>query len=143
LAVQGFTFVDHTADVAARLQGATLDELFAAAAGALTAVLTVPENVEPVRSIAMTLQASGVELLLVDWVAELLYRFETEAFLVAAARPRVSETEGRWRLEAEVSGEPRDPGRHPIKVLVKAVTYHGLQIERRDAGYETLLVFDV
>jgi SHS2 domain-containing protein len=143
LAVQGFTFVDHTADVAARLHGTTLDELFAAAAGALAAILTVPENIRPARSIAITQQASGVELLLVDWVSELLYRFETESFLVASARPRVSEVDGRWRLEADASGEPRDPERHPIKVLVKAVTYHGLQIERRADGYETLLVFDV
>jgi SHS2 domain-containing protein len=143
LAPQGFTFVDHTADVAARLRGATLDELFGAAAGALTAAITVPEAVAPRQSLAVTLEAEDLELLLVDWVGELLFLFETEQFLVAAARPRVTEHDRRWRIDAEISGETRDAARHPIKVLVKAVTFHGLRIERRADAYETLLVFDI
>ena len=143
MAPQGFTFVDHTADVAARLRGATLDDLFGAAAGALTAAITEPEAVGPRQSRAVTLEAADLELLLVDWVGELLYLFETEQFLVAAARPRVAEHDRRWRVDAEISGETRDPARHPIKVLVKAVTFHGLRIERRADGYETLLVFDI
>lgn len=143
MAEQGFTFVDHTADVAARLRGATLDDLFAAAAGALTAILTVPEAIQSRRSLALGLQARDVELLLVDWVGELLYRFETEGLLVAAARPHVAEQDRGWRVDAEVTGETRDPARHPIKVLVKGVTFHGLRIERSQDGYETLLVFDI
>ena len=143
LPIQGFTFVDHTADVAARLRGATLDDLFAAAAGALTAAITVPESVAPTRSFTVSLEASDLELLLVDWVGELLYRFETEQLLVAAARPCVTEQDGRWRVEAEIFGEIRDRTRHPIKVLVKAVTFHGLRIEHGPDGYETLLVFDI
>lgn len=143
MAPQGFTFVDHTADVAARLRGATLDDLFGAAAGALTAAMTVPEAVAPRQSRAVTLEAADLELLLVDWVGELLYLFETEQFLVAAARPSVAGHDRGWRVEAEISGETRDPARHPVKVLVKAVTFHGLRIERRADGYETLLVFDI
>lgn len=143
MAVQGFTFVDHTADVAARLRGATLDDLFAAAAGALTAAMTVPEAIEPRRLLTLGLEAADVELLLVDWVGELLYQFETEGFLVAAARPRVAEQNGRWRVHAEIAGETRDPARHPMKVLVKAVTFHGLRIERGADGYETLLILDI
>jgi SHS2 domain-containing protein len=143
LAPQGFTFVDHTADVAVRLTGATLDDLFAAAAGALTAAITVPEAVVPRQSSTIALDASDLELLIVDWVGELLYRFETEQLLVADARPRVAERGGRWHVDAEIFGERRDPARHPIKVLVKAVTFHGLRIERRPNGYETLLVFDI
>jgi SHS2 domain-containing protein len=143
LVAQGFTFVDHTADVAVRLRGATIDDLFAAAAGALTAAITVPEAVAPRRSFTVALEASDVELLLVDWVGELLYRFETEQLLVATAQARVAEKDGRWRVDAEISGETRDPARHPIKVLVKAATFHGLRIERGPNGYETLLIFDI
>jgi SHS2 domain-containing protein len=143
LAWQGFTFVDHTADVAARLHGATLDDLFAAAAAALTAVITEPDAVVPRQSLTISLDGSDLEVLLVDWVGELLYRFETEHLLVAVARPRVADKNGRWRVDAEITGERRDPARHPIKVLVKAVTYHGLRIERDPDGYTTLLVFDI
>jgi SHS2 domain-containing protein len=143
LVQQGFTFVDHTADLAARLRGATLDALFAAGAGALTAALTIPERVEPRRSISVRLDAGDPETLLVDWISELLYRFETEEFLVAEARTQVAERDGRWDVRADVSGESRDPARHPIKVLVKGVTYHGLRIEHGAGGFETLIVFDI
>jgi SHS2 domain-containing protein len=143
LARQGFTFVDHTADIAVRLEGATLDDLFAAAAGALTAAMTDRDGVEPHATLTVRLEAADVELLLVDWLGELLYRFEVDRFLVRDARPRVIENRGRWVLTATVNGEPRDPARHPIKVLIKAVTYHGLKIERSELGYETLLVFDI
>jgi SHS2 domain-containing protein len=135
--------VDHTADVAARVHGASLDDLFAAAAAALTAAMTEPEAVVPRRVSTVSLEAADLELLLVDWVGELLYRFETESLLIAVARPRVTDQDDRWRVDAEISGEPRDPQRHPIKVLVKAVTFHGLRIVHGPNGYETLLVFDI
>jgi SHS2 domain-containing protein len=168
LGLQGFTFVDHTADIAARLEAPTLDALFAAAAGALIAALTLPERVDARATLTLHLEASDLELLLVDWTGELLYRFETDGFLVSDATVRVTEAPdaggeapgppslrfgearriakrggGRWRLDAAVSGETRDPARHPLKVLVKAVTFHGLKIEERDGRYETLLVFDI
>jgi SHS2 domain-containing protein len=143
LSLQGFTFVDHTADLAAKLEAPTLDALFAAAAGALTSALTLPERVKPRVTQTIQLDAGDLELLLVDWAAELLYRFDAEGFLVADARVHVEQAAGRWRLDAEVSGETRDPARHPIKVLVKAVTFHGLKIERREGRYVTLLIFDI
>jgi SHS2 domain-containing protein len=49
----------------------------------------------------------------------------------------------RWTLRAEARGESRDPARHGIKVLVKAVTYHGLEIVRTERGYEATVVFDI
>jgi SHS2 domain-containing protein len=146
---QGFTFVDHTADLAARLDAPTVAALFVAAAGALTAALTVPDRIEPRLILTLELEAGDLELLLVDWAAELLYRFETDGFLVADATVRVTaadagrEADRRWRLDATVSGETRDPERHPLKILVKGVTFHGLRIEERDGRYETMLVFDV
>jgi SHS2 domain-containing protein len=150
LGLQGFTFVDHTADLAVRLNAATLDALFAAAAGALTAALTMPERVEPRITLTLQLDADDLELLLVDWTSELLYRFETDGFLVCDANVRVVESldaceagRRRFRLDATVAGDTRDPARHPLKTLVKGITFHGLKIEERDGRYETLLVFDI
>ena len=138
-----FTFVDHTADLAARLTAETLDGLFEAAAAALMDALTVRERIEPREAEPVALAAAEPELLLVDWLNELLFRFEVRGRLVAETSVRVEPRGDGWGLEAETRGEPRDPVRHPIKVLVKAVTYHGLRIERRNGRYETTIVFDI
>jgi SHS2 domain-containing protein len=150
LGLEGFTFVDHTADLAARLEAPALSGLYEAAAGALTAALTIPERVEPRLTRTIVLEARDPELLLVDWVAELLYCFETEGYLVSDATVGVAAPLGagghassHWRLDATVAGETRDPARHPLKVLVKGITFHRLKIEERDGRYETLLVFDI
>jgi SHS2 domain-containing protein len=143
LASGRYTFVDHTADLAVRLQGRTLDDVFAAAAAALTEAMTDSGRVEPRHGYGVKLVAPNPETLLVDWIGELLYRFEAAGWLVAAAQPRVTRDGDRWRLYAFIEGEKRDPARHPIKVLVKAATYHGLHLTETPEGYDTLLVFDI
>ena len=72
----GYTFIDHTADVAADLTGRTVEELFASAAQAMTDTVTDLSSVRPVITQSVTVEAGAIEDLLVDWLNELLYRFE-------------------------------------------------------------------
>jgi SHS2 domain-containing protein len=46
-------------------------------------------------------------------------------------------------LRATVRGERLDPARHPLKLLIKAVTYHGLRIDHTGEGYAATIIFDV
>jgi len=46
-------------------------------------------------------------------------------------------------LRARVAGEPIDPARHPIVREIKAVTYHGLAVDRVAGGFSAQVVFDV
>ena len=138
----GYRFVDHTADVAADVTGATLDELFASAAAALTDVITDRGEVRASGHIPVALSAASVEDLLVDWLNELLYVFEVRRFLTADADVHVT-ADAPPRLEAIARGEPQDAARHPIRVLVKGATYHALRIQHADEGWQARIVFDV
>jgi hypothetical protein len=69
-------FLDHTADVAADLDGRSAGELFASAMQALTDTMTPLETVRPLVTQSVTLEAPTLEDLLVDWLNELLYPFE-------------------------------------------------------------------
>ena len=139
----GYRFIDHTADVAADLTGGTLGELFLSAAQALTDTITELSAVQPAVTQSVTLESGAVEDLLVDWLNELLYRFEVQNVLVARAIARVEERDGRWRLAAEVAGEPFDPGRHPSRVLIKSATYHGLAVRHDHGTWRARIVFDI
>ncbi len=145
-----FSFFDHTGDIGVRLSGRTPDDLFQSAADALTDTITDRARIESRRAIGFALESSAVDLLLVDFLAEILYRFEVDRFLVARSdvhldRPRTApdNPSAAWRLHATLHGEGFDAARHPIKVLVKAVTYHALEVASDAAGWHATLVFDI
>jgi SHS2 domain-containing protein len=139
----GYVFIDHTADVAADLSGPTLPELFRFAAQALTDTITDLSGVHPLVTQAVTLDAPTIEDLLVDWVNELIYRFEVHDLLVSDARVSIESTGERWVLGGTVAGEMLAPERHASRVLVKSATYHGLTVSEGASGWTARLVFDI
>lgn len=138
-----YTFFDHTGDVGVSLTGRTLDELFASAALAFTETVTPLTGVEPRRPEELEVAAPELDLLLVDFLSELLYRFDTRGVLTREAQVEVRENDGGWTLQGTLMGERRDPQRHPIRIVIKAVTYHGLEITRQDEEWHSNVVFDV
>lgn len=139
----GYTFIDHTADVAADLTGRTVEEVFTAAAQALTDTITDLSTVQPAVTQSVTLDAGSLEDLLVDWLNELLYRFEVRNVLVSDASVTLRQADARWRLDGSIRGEPFDPARHPSRVLVKSATYHGLKVTRSRDTWRARIVFDI
>lgn len=129
--------IDHTADWALRVRGADLRALFENAARGMISLIggeADPQQQAVRRTI--TLQAPDWEVLLVKWLAELLYLIEDEGLVFTAIDVRRVED---FSLQAEVTGIP---GGHFNK-YIKAVTYHNLAIHRTENGYETTVVFDV
>ena len=140
-------FFDHTADVGARVSAASLDELFAEAALAFTATVTDPDGVAESTTTHVSLHASDLDQLLVDWLSELVGLFDIGDFLPSSTRVTIHEggaDDPGWHLEASATGERCEPARHPLKVLVKGITYHGLGICRTsDRRWQTSVIFDV
>lgn len=137
-------FLDHTADVGAEITAASLDELFAEAATALLETIVDPGTVRHSLHRSFELAAPDLETLLVDWLGELVYVFEVDRQLFADAEVTVTEGEKGRRLAAVARGEPYDPDRHPVRVLVKAVTHHALEVAcRSDGTWFARVIFDI
>ena len=139
----GYRFIDHTADVAADLDGRTPGELFTSAMQALADTITALERVHPVVTQSVTLDAPAIEDLLVDWLNELLYRFEVQNMVFSEADVTVDPRDGRWFLTATARGELFDPARHPACVLVKSATYHSLRVTHEHGTWRARIVFDI
>jgi SHS2 domain-containing protein len=137
-----YEFVDHGADVAARLRSSSLSQLFGDAAAAFTDAITAIEGVEPKRPEEVDVDAPELDLLLVDFLSELLYRFDTRGWLTRFAEVELHEKDGGWSLQGTLRGERLEPARHAVKVLVKAVTYHGLHVRQSDGWWTATVVFD-
>jgi SHS2 domain-containing protein len=120
--------------------GGSLPELFEHAAQAFFHVLTDRKRVRGREARAFHLEANGLEELLVDWLNEFLYLFDTRSLLFR--RFQVQEVD-EHHLKATAWGEALDEGRHPIKTLIKAVTFHQLQVRQEEGVWKAQLIFDL
>lgn len=135
-----FELLDHPADIGFRAHGRDLPELFAASAFALVSLILDPANIEPKQKISLTAQGIDHESLLVNWLNEVLYA--VDARRLALAIFEISNLTGT-HLGGTASGEPRDPVKHPARLIVKAVTYHQLKIARADREWIAEVYVDV
>ncbi len=127
--------VEHTADLALWVWGEDLQDLFSTAAEAMFRQVATAGEGETVTG-KVDLAAPDVEILLVDWLNELLYLHERERAVFSTYEfDHLSETQ----LTATVVGEPVDE----YWAHIKAATFHNLEIVRRADGYETEIVFDI
>ena len=136
-------FFDHTGDIGVRLRAPSLEQLFAAAAEALVHSMCDPTGIAAHRQQSIALVAPAVDMLLVDWLNELLYRFETERLLARSAEVTLARQSGQHQMTATVVGESYDPARHHLKTLIKAVTYHQLAVTQTASEWQATVVFDV
>ena len=128
--------IEHTADLAIRVRGRTLDELFANAALGMAMLMAEVDAIKPNIERQVQLEADDLEVLLVSWLSELLwFNEETGAVFVQFNIEKLTET----RLAAVVWGAPA----HSQWKHIKAVTFHNLAIVSTDTGYEVTVVFDV
>ncbi len=136
----GFRSVSHTADVAFKLWGETLADIFVQGAQALYGLMTDRRRLRVQQVMEVEVEALDQEALLVDWLNHLLYLYDTKSFLAREIEIlEISTT----RLKARLAGEELDPQRHILKTGVKAATYHHLAIHRTDGGWEASIIFDL
>jgi SHS2 domain-containing protein len=135
-----FETFEHTADIGLRVRAADLGELFADAARAMFSVMVGNlEAVRPIEAVSITLERDETDALLRGWLAELLYVFQVRRMVFSSFEVNVGPT----GLTAVVRGEPIDPARHETDVEVKAVTWHGLKVERTDGGWLAEVIVDI
>lgn len=130
----------HQADIGVRGLGATPAEAFEQAALALTAVITDPSTVTSREAIQLSCEAPDAELLLVDWLNQLIYEMATRHMLFGRFAVHL---EGK-RLAAQAWGEALDAARHHPAVEAKGATYTALKVAQQpDGGWLAQCVVDV
>jgi SHS2 domain-containing protein len=132
-----FEEIEHTADVALRVQGRDLTELLKNAALGM-AHLICEENFlsDDCSEQLVEIRADDAEGLLVDWLSELIFLVEVKSFVFQRVEVQnISETYFKARVYGKMARE--------LKVHIKAVTYHNLKIVETETGLEATVVFDI
>ena len=135
-----YEYLDHTADVGFMAYGATVEALFAHAAEALVEVMTPVEAIESAEKHDINVSAEDLETLMVRWLNELLYQFETRELLFGRFQVHGIKD---FRLSASCWGERLNPARHEIKTGIKAVTYHRLFVKQQEDFWESRIFLDI
>jgi SHS2 domain-containing protein len=133
-----------SADIALRIYGVSADDLFRNAGRALVAVmLENPDAVALRDAKTITLENSSLDLLLFNFLDELLFFKDSESLLMAVISVTIDERNGSYFLRSEAAGERIDRTRHRFSVDVKAVTMHRLAVEKKKDGWTATVVLDV
>jgi SHS2 domain-containing protein len=128
----------HTADVMFRITADRTEGIFEDATRAMFQAMYGSCSVNPTVEKEISLSAEDLEMLLVDFLSELLFLSEVEYLVICDATVRLDKTS----LTATVRGEPFDPARH-FGREIKGVSFSNLRIYKQGDAYVLDIIFDV
>lgn len=134
---------EATADVAYEAYGRSLEEMYGNAAFGLFSIMADIENVEEQQTDVFVVQAEDKEALLLDFLNELLYKWDTENVLFSDFSCEVEVVKEGYRITVECEGERFDPDRHRIKVEIKAVTYFDMEVVEEEGRWKGKVTLDI
>jgi SHS2 domain-containing protein len=137
---EGYEYFDVEADVGVAAWGVDLPGCLRQCALGVFNLIVPTEAVRAAETREVAARGASLEALLVDWLNECLYLHDLEGFVVSdVERPAVSAT----GLHARLHGEAVDPGRHPRGTVVKAATFHGLELREGPERVSARVVLDI
>lgn len=139
---------DTTADTGIEVEGKSPEDVFVTAGHAFAALTTNPTTIKMTERHEIRVSDVDNDLLLVNFLNELLYLLETEEFVPVQFR-NASHTDDFPGIEPRIFsvialGGKWIQGEHESRTEIKAVTYHQLKFERvKRKVWNARVVFDI
>lgn len=135
-----YRLITHTADLGMEVRGMNLPDLFAQAGWSFFDIMMEARRIDLRQERPIAVKAPDREALLVAWLGELLYLFESRqlVFGMFTIQSLTSHT-----IQALGRGELFDSEKHGLKLAVKAVTYHQLRIWEEKGIWKARVIFDL
>ena len=132
------------ADAAFEAWGSSLEEMFIAAADALLNVMVDdPATVRPDQSLDVRLENGDLEMLLFDFLNELIFFKDARRLLLRVASIVITRHNDTYSLRATLQGEPVDRLRESLHADIKAVTMYRFKVEEKDGGWKATVILDI
>ena len=133
-----------TADIAFEATGRDLPELFKDAADAtMNVMINNLDAIEPRETRHIELSNDQIDMLLFDFLQELIFFKDAERLLLRIGKVRIDESDRKYFLEAKAAGEPLDATRHQQRADVKAVTLYDFSVEKKAGGWKARVLLDI
>ncbi|MEL9929923.1 MAG: archease [Sulfolobales archaeon] len=141
--------LEHTADVMYLVESESLIKLFEIAALGMFSYITDLNTVNEIECVSVKAEGFDLESLMYRWLENLLIEHDLRKFVARRVRVdsitiRKTENEESFLIEGFACGERFDREKHPAGIVVKAVTYSQMSIERDANGiWRTKIVLDI
>ena len=133
-----------TADIAFEAIGRSIPELFTAAADAtMNVMIENLEAIEPRQTRRIELKNDKIDMLLFEFLQELIYFKDTDRLLLRVRDVQIDEKDSAYFLRTAATGEKLDPARHEQRADVKAVTLHRFRVEKIDNEWKASVILDI
>jgi SHS2 domain-containing protein len=133
-----------TADIAFEATGRDLPELFSDAADAtMNVMIDNLDAIEPRETRHIELSNDKIDMLLFDFLQELIYFKDAERLLLRVRHAQIEHRDEKYFLKAKAAGETLDAARHLQRADVKAVTLHDFSVEKDDDGWRARVLLDI
>jgi SHS2 domain-containing protein len=137
-----YVFLDHTADVLFEAYGKNLDELFTNAALALQEIQVKLSTVKPKQKHMIKVEGEKVDLLLFDFLQELIYIKDVKELLFSKFKVCVKKNT-KYVATATCLGEKIDFKKHECKVDAKAITLHQFEVKKEKGHWKARVIVDI
>jgi SHS2 domain-containing protein len=140
---------EHTADVMYEVTADTLEELFEYAALGMFKYITDISRVKPIKEVSVEAKGFDLENLLYRWLEEFIIIHDVEGLVFSRFKvekiERIREgDEDLYIVKGKAWGEKFDRSKHTPGVVVKAVTYSQMNIEKDSNGrWRVKIVLDI
>lgn len=135
-----FMLLDHTADLGIIVRGSDIRDLFEKAGLALIQIMINPGLDRANKSIRLSLEGNDPAELMVNWLGEILYLFDGEKEIVTSI---IINSISPAYIDATLKTVSFDPELHDIICEIKAVTYHQIEVAKKDDYWEARVIFDL
>ncbi|MDE1863352.1 MAG: archease [Thaumarchaeota archaeon] len=136
-----FRYLEHMTDAFIEVTAGSIEEAFATAGTAVVDTILDIKSVQKRGKRQVSVSSPDLYDLLYMWLEEVIILTITDGF--AGREFEVSiHKDGQYRLEARISGEEIDFGRHHFRVEVKAPTFHLMEIIQ-DGGVVMRFLLDL
>jgi SHS2 domain-containing protein len=135
-----YEIIDHTADLGMVVKGADAKDLFTNAAYAMMDIMVEEDRGGKGAKRQIAIEGEDYSDLMVRWLGEILYLFDAERQLVWGIEITAI---GPNRLESFLALTSLEEWRHEIKREIKAVTYHGISVQKVNDEWEARIIFDI
>ena len=135
-----FTLLDHTADLGIIVRGRNLRTLFEVAAKSMVYIMVKGKPADTDKTLNLSVEGYDLADLMVRWLGEILYLFEGEHKLVTGVEiTSISHS----HLDATLETVSFDTNLHEVLCEIKAVTFHQIEVVKKDDHWETRIIFDL
>ena len=131
-------YIEHSSDIGFEVEGVSLEEIFSNAAIAMYGLMTDLKQIELTIEKKIDIKSEDLESLMFDWIDELLFLFESDKIVFTGFKLQIKD----FHLIGQCVGGKFDPNKHETGIIIKAVTYHMMEI-KKNGVWKAKVILDV